>query len=130
MKKKIRDLKLHNIAILLRWWWRLYKDPTSLLTATLTKTHGQGGHQQRVLILSKHGSFFWKQLQGLKPMFRWCTAWIVNSGNNISFWFNSWQNQPLIDVTRSTQGVQQPRISLRKATQKLRVLLPCRYNKP
>lgn len=45
---------------------------------------------QVLKIWSQQGSFFWKQLLKIRPLFLWSTRWHIGTGATISFWFDSW----------------------------------------
>lgn len=90
----ITDLRSQNIALLLRWWWKAYDDPNCLWAEFLIKIRGKGPRENHPRLWLKSGSFFWKQLQGLRGFFNWSTAWQIGDGKSISFWFDSWDGLP------------------------------------
>lgn len=84
------NLEKRNWALLLRWWWKLYRQQQSLWAQTITtiKSVTAARYTHRVWMLT--GSFFWIQLLKLRPLFNWSTTWIINSGASIAYWFDNW----------------------------------------
>lgn len=60
----------------------------------------------------------------LLPIFRWCTTWMIGTGESISFWLDSWHGQPLITMLEPGQKPHQPKISLRDAEPIINELMP------
>lgn len=120
----IHDLAVHNVALLLRWWWRAYTSPTSLWTTTITVLKWTGLYEAGPSFWMVSGSFFWKALIRLLPIFRWSTEWKIGTGEAISFWFDAWQGQPLIKLLEPGGRPTQPKISLRDAAPIVTTLLP------
>lgn len=85
----LSDLYLRNISLLLRWWWKGYREPNSMWSLMIRQIRCQGVHIQGPLLWSKHGSFFWSDLISLKHLFDWSTTWIIGDGS-ISFWYDHW----------------------------------------
>lgn len=89
------NLRLWNISLILRWWWKGYKQPDSIWSLIIYQTRCQGIHIQGPLIWSKQGSFFWGQLVKLKRIFDWSITWTIGNGQDISFWFDKWDGEVL-----------------------------------
>lgn len=98
-----RHAYLHNLALLLRWWWKLYNEPDALWTGFVSKIKWQGFFSLGPMLWSKFGSFFWNQLVGLKDLFNWSTLWIVGNGYSISFWYDQWGPSPLVPTSSRQQ---------------------------
>lgn len=86
---------MRNIALLLRWWWKGYNDPTGLWGATICVIRWQGFFQPGPFLWSKQGSFFWGQLLSIKHLFDWSITWSVGDRTTISFWYDKWGPQVL-----------------------------------
>lgn len=56
----MQDLQLHNIALLIRWWWRAYTNPDCLWTVIITKISWTGIYAEGPDFWSVLGTFFWK----------------------------------------------------------------------
>lgn len=89
------DLELRNISLLMRWWWKGYKEPTSLWTVTITNIHCNGANLNGPMLWTSTGSFFWGQLVSIKHFFDWATTWSIGDGRLISYWYDSWGPTPL-----------------------------------
>lgn len=70
----IADLHIWNIALLLRWLWKMYNEPNSMWTQATITIRWQGFYQQGPMLWSKTGSFFWVQLMAIKPIIDWSTT--------------------------------------------------------
>lgn len=90
------DLRLRNLALILRWWWKCYEEPNSLWALTVCRIRTQRIHSTGPIIWSKRGSYFWIQLVGLRNLFDVATEWMVGNGASISFWYDKWGPAPLI----------------------------------
>lgn len=116
------NLKLRNWALLLRWWWRLYKQPDSMWGQTIIAIRS---FPQLPRIWIQQGSFFWMQLLRLKPLFNRCTRWVIGLGTEISYWFDPWM-QPTMDQLAEPQPHNR-RWSLRESCQRGQSL-PIQFN--
>lgn len=120
----VADLELRNISLLLRWWWRLYSEPDSLWTEVATKIRWTGAYPEGPRLWAVNGSFFWRQLMKIKHIFHWSTEWIIGDGMSISFWFDSWNGQPLADLRDTNSRPAMPNCSLRDAAPIMLSLAP------
>lgn len=109
----ISDLNLVNISLLLRWWWKAYRDIDCLWTVTICKLRRKGARGEGPKVWTLTGSFFWSQLQSIRRIFIWSTVWRVGDGCSISYWFDAWDENPR--AVRSVPRIQQPNISLAMA---------------
>lgn len=91
----LADLHKRNMALLLRWWWKGYKEPDGLWGLTVLTIRWQGHFQPGPILWSKRGSFFWGQLLSLKHLFDWSISWSVGDGTSISYWYDKWGAQVL-----------------------------------
>lgn len=73
----IIDLDLQNISLLLRWWWRPNSQPSALWTETVIRIRVMVSQGRNRWIMG--GSFFWKSLLRLLPLFNWCTVRVGGS---------------------------------------------------
>lgn len=91
----ISDLYMRNISLLLRWWWKGYKEPLSTWTIVIKAIRWQGNYAQGPFLWCNRGSFFWIQLLSIKGIFTTFTKWVVGDGTLISFWYDRWGPQQL-----------------------------------
>ena len=80
----IRDLKLFNISLLYKWWWRLEKEEGMWQTLVKSKygiTHGIW----RVHI-NQNGSAVWKDLLKVKHFYLQGRIMVVDGGSETIFW--------------------------------------------
>lgn len=94
----LSDLYLRNISLLLRWWWKGYKEPQSMWTLLITRISWQGIFVSGPKLWSQQGSFFWGDLISIKHLFDWSTTWIIGDGSAISYWYDHWGGKPLKSV--------------------------------
>lgn len=120
----LHDLAVQNITLLIRWWWRAYTNPTSLWTTTVTVLKWTGIYDAGPNFWMISGSFFWRTLIRLLPIFCWSTEWRVGTGEPISFWLDAWHGQPLFKKLEPAEKPPQPKISLRDAAPIVARLLP------
>ena len=106
------DLELRNISLLLRWWWKSYKEPNSLWTVTVKNIRWQGNYHPGPMLWSSSGSFFWGQLLSIKHIFAWATQWIIGDGRLISYWYDNWGPLPIANSGSRQVGHS---VSLRQA---------------
>lgn len=111
----MHDLRLHNTALLLRWWWRAYNNPTCLWTVTITMIRWTGIYANGPSFLSVSESIFWRKLQALRSIFNCIIAWIIGDGKAISYWFDSWDGTPLANRVHEGKRPIIPRLSLSDA---------------
>lgn len=118
----ISDLKLVNISLLLKWWWKAYCDKNGLwgYTVRLLQRRGSIPNGPNVWLIT--GSFFWNQLGNIKHIFIRATQWMIGDGKSVSFWFDAWKEEPL--KVGGRRGVSRINISLREAWASRDHLLP------
>lgn len=119
----ISDLNIANISLLLRWWWKLYEDPQGLWTKTADIIRKKVVRNCLPKYWLIDGSFFWRQLQGMKHLFVWSTTWIVGDGNTVSYWFDSWGDKPRASVVHENTADLTP-ISLREGWPRRQIIDP------
>lgn len=78
------NLELRNIALVLRWWWKAFTEPSSLWTSVATMLRGSALQTDGPKLWLVQGSFFWQQLIKLKRLFHWCTRFQIGDGLTIS----------------------------------------------
>lgn len=93
----VPDLELRNISLLLRWWWKLYRDPMGLWAIIGAMLKGKLMVEGGPKLWIKAGFFFWGCLQNLRPLFVWCTYWSIGDGRSVSFWFDHWGGDPIVN---------------------------------
>ncbi|KAJ3700519.1 hypothetical protein LUZ61_004224 [Rhynchospora tenuis] len=119
------DLKLQNQALLLRWIWNLYTKQESLWGCAATNLYCHTDTQASPLTWKISGSFFWRDLRSLFPLFQLSTRMTIQSGRSTSFWFDNWAGQPLCLLSAIHQNRPiNSRISFALAFQRLPQLLP------
>ena len=84
------NLVIRNKALLLRWWWRVYKTTECLWAQTVSQLYNLTTSAQSHQIWKREGSFFWSQLQKIRPLFDMSVRWSIGNGELISYWFDSW----------------------------------------
>lgn len=68
---------------------------TALWTEVITDLKRIGVNNDGPSFWLLEGSFFWKQLHKLLPLFRQSTQWVIADGKRISFWYDAWGEEPL-----------------------------------
>lgn len=91
----IRNIGLQNMTLILRWWWVAYTNLNSLWTIIAKRLYWKGRQTGGPNIWKVTGSYFWRQLIGLRPEFNFCAFWKVGDGLTIAFWHDSWRGFPL-----------------------------------
>lgn len=91
----IPQMELRNEALVLRWWWKLYTDPTSLWSMFVSKLRCIRRVDRGLVICKVGGSFFWKYLLKIRSRFFWSSVWTIGDGAMISFWHDHWGGSPL-----------------------------------
>lgn len=92
----VPDLRLRNISLILRWWWKGYKERQSMWGSLIIKVRWQGVFTHGPTIWAKTGSFFWGQLHGVKHIFNMSVSWAIGDGTCISYWFDDWGKGALV----------------------------------
>ncbi|KAJ1701600.1 hypothetical protein LUZ63_001379 [Rhynchospora breviuscula] len=118
------DLKLQNIALLLRWWWRLYHSSNSLWSLFASNLFAKRDPSIPPLAWNSRGSFFWKDLFSIRFYFQLSTTSVVGSGLNTSFWLDNWGGTCLVLCGSSIQMPTRRFISLRQASMMWFALIP------
>ncbi|KAJ1691982.1 hypothetical protein LUZ63_016137 [Rhynchospora breviuscula] len=120
----VQDLRLQNVSLLLRWWWRLYQDSNSLWSKLASNFFGKRDTNLPPLAWNKNGSFFWSDLMSIRIFFQISTASIIGSGLNSSFWYSNWGASFLFFFNSTLKPPLKRNISLRSALQEYHTLLP------
>jgi hypothetical protein len=55
---EIKNVELHNKALMIRWWWRAHKESGSLLTTVFVSMHLSGVHNNGPPFWRRTRSFF------------------------------------------------------------------------
>ncbi|KAJ1691520.1 hypothetical protein LUZ63_015675 [Rhynchospora breviuscula] len=84
------NLSLHNISLLLRWWWRMYDKPNSQWASIAKLLYGTPGRMTTPLVWKKSGSFFWTDLRNLRHFFQLSVKTEVHNGEGTLFWYDNW----------------------------------------
>ncbi|CAN0856998.1 Putative ribonuclease H protein At1g65750 [Linum grandiflorum] len=103
----IRDLRLVNISLLSKWFWRYASSPFSWWRQLLDIKNGPSHSLWRFTLNSGFGSWsFWKKISQCDSQF-WDIAYVDHGdGLQISFWFDHW----LKDVRESNLKSNFPRV--------------------
>ncbi|KAJ4798488.1 RNA-directed DNA polymerase (reverse transcriptase)-related family protein [Rhynchospora pubera] len=120
----LRDLRLQNVSLLLRWWWRLYHDKNSLWNKLATVLYGKRNSNIPPLAWNKCGSFFWHDLFSIRALFQVSTYSVIGSGVSTLFWFNNWGGGFQYFFNSLTKPPVRSAISVRSALQDFFKLLP------
>lgn len=65
----VSNLKLVNISLMLRWWWKVHHEPESIWAAVVVRIRKKGSSSTGPKIWNITGSFFWSQLCRIKHLF-------------------------------------------------------------
>jgi hypothetical protein len=106
-------------SFMLRWWWRLHKEPDAMITWVLTTLYLSTRNSNDSQII-----FFWSQLHSIKLLFHFSTTYHIKNGESISFWYDPWCGPPLLQSIKPHPRLTGQRMSLRKAAIEVRTLLP------
>ncbi|KAJ4771824.1 RNA-directed DNA polymerase (reverse transcriptase)-related family protein [Rhynchospora pubera] len=120
----VLDLQLHNLALLLRWIWRLYDDPTSLWGSVARILYSPARGTTSPLNWNDAGSFFWADIRSLRFYFQLSSLVHVGNGASTSFWFDNWAGEPLQFYSKLFPKPLRTKIVLHEALPLLRQLLP------
>ncbi|KAJ1685156.1 hypothetical protein LUZ63_016546 [Rhynchospora breviuscula] len=121
------NLNLHNLSLLLRWWWRIYDKPSSQW-GTITKLlYGSSSRCSPPLTWKQSGSFFWKDLRRMRSLFQISVSAEVHNGQGTLFWFDNWSGTFLRSFD-SDCTVSNRYITVREALPILGQLLPSPLN--
>jgi hypothetical protein len=82
--------KARNLALLAKLNWRVMEDPNSLWAKTLIAKYCPTGIVDERLGTRRSGSSNWKGLKKGHEVFRKGLRWVVNNGQEISFWHDLW----------------------------------------
>lgn len=118
------NLELRNIALVLRWWWKAYTEPSSLWTSVATMLRGSALQTDGPKMWLVQGSFFWQQLIKLKRLFHWCTRFQIGDWLTISYWYDNWNGTSLRSMKDGQLRPAFQAISLREAADILSDVAP------
>ncbi|KAJ3691840.1 hypothetical protein LUZ61_021004 [Rhynchospora tenuis] len=118
------NLKLQNIALLLKWWWRLHNNPQSLLSDLARRLYSKRDPAVPPIAWNSTGSFFWRDLFSIRIYFQLSSTSIVGSGANTSFWYSNWGGSCLSFCGHSEFPLTRRFISLKQALPICHQLLP------
>ena len=85
----ILNTRLLNVALLLKWVWRLYNGEANDPCCQLLKAK----YLCRctfALAKNRQGSQFWKGLLKIKDKFKWGATFKLGNGKDILFWEDTW----------------------------------------
>jgi hypothetical protein len=82
--------KARNLALLAKLNWRVMENPNSLWAKTLIAKYCPNGIMDKRLGTRRSGSSNWKGLKKGHEIFRKGLRWVVNNGQEISFWHDLW----------------------------------------
>ncbi|KAJ4771126.1 RNA-directed DNA polymerase (reverse transcriptase)-related family protein [Rhynchospora pubera] len=121
------NLHLHNIALLLRWWWGLYVKPDSQWVSLTKLLYSPARRYAPPLAWIQTGSFFWKDLRSLRPYFQLSVTAHIKNGENTLFWYDNWADT-LIRYFTMQNSPPNNYISVKEALPRLAQLLPTPRN--
>ncbi|KAJ1702307.1 hypothetical protein LUZ63_002086 [Rhynchospora breviuscula] len=122
------DLHLQNLALLLKWLWRLYNAPLSLWSSVSRLLYSPVRGNNSPINWNGAGSFFWKDVRSLRFYFQISATAVIGNGANTSFWFDNWGGEPLVYCLKHSVKPPRPKISFREAVPLLNQLLPMPRN--
>ncbi|KAJ3704486.1 hypothetical protein LUZ61_008191 [Rhynchospora tenuis] len=120
------DLKLKNIAMLLRWWWHLYSENASIWKSTATLLFSRRDSTIPPLRWIKQGSFFWRFMLSLRYIFQMSTCWQIGNAVKPLLWFDNWGIGNLFSLfdCKRNQLPEHCNLSLAQAIHDLQTMLP------
>ncbi|KAJ1701012.1 hypothetical protein LUZ63_000791 [Rhynchospora breviuscula] len=118
------NLRLQNISLLLRWWWRIYDAPDSQWACIVKLLYGKRDVNVPPIGWNQRGSFFWQDLQALRLYFQLSTYTEIQSGRQNLFWFDQWGDKRLYHFGSEPSHLPKKFISLVNAMPILAHLLP------
>ncbi|KAJ3701655.1 hypothetical protein LUZ61_005360 [Rhynchospora tenuis] len=118
------NLRLQNIALLLRWWWRLYDQTNSLWSTIATRLYSKRDLNTPPIAWNTSGSFFWITLFSIRNYFQLSTTNVIGSGSNTLFWYNNWGGTCLFYFGSPTRPPLRQFISLNAALPIWNELMP------
>ncbi|KAJ1689310.1 hypothetical protein LUZ63_013465 [Rhynchospora breviuscula] len=121
------NLTLHNLSLLLRWWWRIHDNPTSQWGTITRILYGNSERSTPPLTWKQSGSFFRKDLRRLRPFFQISVSTRVCNGEGTLFWYDNWANM-ILQHFGNDHSVQHKHITLKEALPILGQLLPSPLN--
>jgi hypothetical protein len=121
------NLKLQNMAMLLRWWWKLYEPQGSVWAAFARTIYNKFGNETFTPMVTC--SFFWKHLLALHSTFNHLTHWEIGSGRRINIWYDNWMGSPVFQLLSEDALPARRNLSLLQAKRQLPALLPRPFNR-
>jgi ribonuclease HI len=102
----LHSTKARNLALLAKLNWRVMEDPNSLWANTLIAKYCPNGIMDERLRSRRSGSSNWKGLKKGHEVFRKGLRWVVNNGQEISFWHDLWVgDSPLCSLVHGPLSV-------------------------
>ncbi|KAJ4805062.1 RNA-directed DNA polymerase (reverse transcriptase)-related family protein [Rhynchospora pubera] len=117
------NLSLHNLCLLLRWWWRIYDKPFSQWGSITKLLYHHSGRSMPPLAWKQSGSFFWKDLRKLRSLFQLSLTQEIHNGEGSLFWFDNWSGSSLCFFDYES-SVPHKHITVKAAIPILNQLLP------
>nr|XP_033510409.1 uncharacterized protein LOC104090014 isoform X2 [Nicotiana tomentosiformis] len=95
----IRDLQVHNKAMLLKWLWRYGQEESRLWKDIIVAKYGAHNHWCSKKTNTPHGVDLWKNISNHGYEFFQNATFKVGNGTSIKFWKDRWfGNTPLKDM--------------------------------
>ncbi|KAJ3688641.1 hypothetical protein LUZ61_017805 [Rhynchospora tenuis] len=123
----VPDLHMLNIALLLKWWWRLYHHKESLWSSFARTLFSKNDGIDSPMVWKKEGSFFWRDLLNLRFFFQLSTTVQLADGTSTSFWYDCWRGKPIFFLCQSASPQSKPPLpdcSVRNALQRWFQIFP------
>jgi hypothetical protein len=95
----ITNTKIMNIALLVKWVWRLFtENPEDTLWHHIIRAKYPGAND--IFATSVHGgSPFWRSLHKIKGYFKLGARYSLGNGQRFRFWTDCWLGtEPLYDI--------------------------------
>ena len=77
-----------NVALMLKWVWRILRDEGGLWLQLIKAKYLQGC--PLLACERKEGSQFWRSIQAIKHEIRRGIIWSIGDGTDILFWLDPW----------------------------------------
>ena len=88
---RVINLRDFNNVLLLKWWWKLFDEPTRKWVMLLSHNyHPQTGWLSDICINKTSTSSFWKGISTVKDIFFLRIVKDVNNGRDMRAWKDKW----------------------------------------
>ncbi|XP_019257785.1 PREDICTED: uncharacterized protein LOC109236002 [Nicotiana attenuata] len=95
----IRNLRLHNKSLLMKWLWRFGREDETLWRQVIIEKYGLEGQWIPRAVTTTYGVSVWRSIRAYWPLFAENISIVVGNGRKTSFWNDNWLGHgPLKDL--------------------------------